>query len=64
MLCEFFILFIMSHHFIGYLREEVPVYWVNLRGDRRSFIISVQNYAGGWLEFHFMACAPSGGLVT
>ena len=28
----------MMHHFIGNVGEEVPVYWVNLRGDRRSFL--------------------------
>ena len=27
------------------------------------FFIGVQNYAGGWLEFHFMVHARHGGLV-
>ena len=26
-------------HFIGYLREEEPFYWVNLRGSWRSFYL-------------------------
>ena len=35
--------------------EEAPYYWVNLGGGWWRFFVYVQNYAGGWLEFHFMA---------
>ena len=52
-----------KHHFIGDLGEVTPLYWlfecegmpfygVNLGGGWWSFFISVQNYTGGWLEFH------------
>ena len=50
-------------HFIGYLREEAPFYWVNWGEGWWSFVIYVQNDAGGCLEFHFMAHALPGGLV-
>ena len=50
-------------HFIGYLREEAPFYWVNCGEGWWSFVIYVQNNAGGCLEFHFMAHALPGGLV-
>ena len=36
-------------HFIGYLREEQPFYWVNLRGSWRSFLfISKTRLEVGW----------------
>ena len=36
-------------HFIGYLREEEPFYWVNLRGSWRSFLfISKTRLEVGW----------------
>ena len=62
------------HLLIGNLEEEAPFYMVIF--ERRphfivywrvgwwSFIIHVQNYAGGWLEFHFMVQALPGGLVV
>ena len=53
------------HHFIGNFGEEAPFYWLFGTGgavllgkfERMlvEFFIYVQNYAGGWLEFHFMA---------
>ena len=50
-------------HFIGYLSGEAPFYWVNSGVSWRTLFIYVQNYAGGWLEFHFMVHALPGGLV-
>ena len=52
-----------KHHFIGYFREEAPFYWVYLGEGWWSVFIFVQDYAGGWLEFHFMVNALPGGLV-
>ena len=51
-------------HFIGYLSEEAPIYRVNLEGGWWSFFIYVKNYAGDWLESHFMDHALPGGLVV
>ena len=61
--------------FFGNFGEEAPFYWLIVTGGAislgkfgrrlvdRGFFIYVQNYAGGWLEFHFMVHALSGGLV-
>ena len=64
---------VRRHHFIGNFGEEAPFYWLFERGGaillgrfgRRlvDFFIYVQNYAGGWREFHFMVHALPGGLV-
>ena len=53
--------------------EEAPFYWLSERGGTISlskfgrrlvkFFIYDQNYAGGWLEFHFMVQALPEGLV-
>ena len=61
------------HHFIKNWGQEAPFYWLFERGGanllgkfwRRlvEFFIYIQNYAGGWPEFHFMAHALPGGLV-
>ena len=48
--------------FIGYLREEAPLYRVNKRGGWWIFFIYVQSFAGGWLEFDFMVHALPGRL--
>ena len=50
-------------HFTGYFREEAQFYWVKLGGGWWSFLIYVQNYAVGWLEFHFMVHVLPGGLI-
>ena len=64
----------MRHHFIGNFEEEAPF---NQLFERRGaillgrfgrrlmeiYFIYVQNYAGDWLEFHFMVHDPPGGLV-
>ena len=47
--------------------ERRPHSMVYLRKFGRrlvEFLIYVQNYAGGWLEFHFMAQALPGGLFV
>ena len=57
------------------LERKAPFYWLIERGGdilfgkireevgRWSFFIYVQNYAGGWLKFHFMVHALPGGLI-
>ena len=58
--------------FYTYFNEVAAVYWqfgtggTTLLGKFRrlvEFFIYVHNYAGGWLEFHFMVHALPGGLV-
>ena len=58
------------HHFLGNLGEEAPFFnewiWEEVDGvffEGGPLFIYAQNYAGGWLEFHFMAHALPGGLV-
>ena len=58
------------HLFIGYFVEEALLYWLFERGGtillskfgRKSedFFIYIQNYAGSWLELHFMVQALPG----
>ena len=71
----FFIPFLVRrHHLISNLGEETPVYRLFERGGipllgkfgRRLVVflyIYLQNYVGGWLEFHFMVHALPGGPV-
>ena len=51
------------HHFIDHLREKAPFVGLILEEVGGTFLIYVQNYAGGWLEFHFMVRALPGRLV-
>ena len=46
-------------HFIDNLREEALFFVLNCEVDG-IFLIYVQGYAGGWLEFHFMDHALPG----
>ena len=44
--------------------EEASFYWQFRRGGTILFNSFFQNYAGCWLEFHFMFHALPGGLVV
>ena len=50
------------HQCISNLRGEATFYWVYLEGGWWN--IYVQNYAGCWLEVHFMVHALPRGLVV
>ena len=63
-----------KHNFTGNFGVEAPVFWLlwrrdiillgkfgSMGGGWWSYLVYVQNYAGGRLEFHYMVHAPSGG---
>ena len=55
--------FLMRRHpFIGWILEEVDGVFSEKGGG--GFYIYAQNYAGSWLEFHFMTHTLAGGLVV
>ena len=47
-----------------FLGDAAPFYYLNLKGNWWRFFIYIQNYAGCWLEFHFMAPALPRRLVV
>ena len=47
--------------FIGWIWEEVDRVFFS---EGRAFFIYAHNYAGSWLEFHFIAHTLAGWLVV
>ena len=53
-------------HVIGDFREKAPFYGLfeKIWKEAGGVFFDVQNYAGGWLEFRFLAQALPGELVV